>query len=193
MLRISALLLLIPVCIASCCYRRPTSAQSDRFDTHHPRVPVVVCPSCGDLRNRSEHFLWAEARGTSNRWMIGGESGYNFNHARIFADAGTRWWPDGNLTWAHRQQIGIVPFNPNWLLHPEIGIGLHQRYFRCTIFLMCDPPHRPEPEFYWQSFAGIRYAVPNSNVVMVMRAYRLQNFYTQRADWNFGIQLSFRL
>lgn len=196
MVRNVILLLIISTAFTACCYRRPTSAQSDRFETRHPRVPVIECISCGDLKNKPENLLWTEARGTSNRWMLGGEFGFNFDNLRLFADAGTRWWPNGDLTWANRQQIGFVPFNPNWKLHPEIGIGLHQRFFRSNTIIvttMGDQLSRKSPEYYWQTFAGLRYAIPYSNVILGPRVYRLQEFTTNRVDWNFGIQLSFRL
>lgn len=196
MVRNIVLLLVFSLAFTSCCYRRPTSAQSDRWDTHHPQVPVIECIPCGDLRNKPENFIWTEARGTSNRWMVGGEYGFNFDNFRLFADAGTRWWPNGNLTWAHRQQIGFVPFNPNNKIHPEIGIDLHQRYFRSYTTMVTptgDQLIRNSPEYYWQTFAGIRFAIPYSNVVLGTRVYRLQDFSTKAADWNFGIQLSFRL
>ena len=196
MVRNILLLLTVATAFTACCYRRPTSAQSDRFETKRPRVPVIECYECGDLTHRSEMFLFSEAWGTSNKWMLGAEYGYNFSQSRVFADAGIHYWPSRTMGWAYREQIGFVPFNPNWQLHPEIGMGLHQRLYRNEIVIQTptgDQIVRKTPDYFWQTFAGVRYSIRYSNAVIGIRSYRLQNFETRGADWNFGIQLSFRL
>jgi hypothetical protein len=189
-------LLLAIVLLQSCCIRRPTHAQSDRFDTHHPRTPIIECIPCATVKNSATTTLWTEAWGVSNQWMVGIEPGYNFNHVRLFADAGTHWWPSGNMTWAHREQVGIALFNPDLFIRPEFGAGLHQRYYRSEVRMQTSSGEqfvRTPTDFYWQGFGGLRCNVPYSNIEISARVYRLQNLNTAAHDWNFGIQLAFRL
>lgn len=196
MVRNVLLLLITSAVLTSCCYRRPTSAQSDRWETQRPRVPVIECYQCGDLTNRSEMFLFSEAWGTSNKWMVGAEYGYNFYNMRLFSDAGIHYWPSETMGWAYREQIGVVPFNPNRQLHPEIGLGLHQRQYRNEVVISTptgDQIIRKSPDFYWQTFAGLRYSINHTNVVLGLRTYRLEEFSSNNVDWNIGLQVSFRL
>lgn len=182
--------------ISSCCIRRPTHAQSDRLDTHNPFLPIIECIPCSTMKNSPQTSLWTEAWGTSGKWMIGFESGYNFSHVSVFADAGTHWWPGTSMSWAHREQVGIALLDPDAFLRPEMGIGLHQRYYRSGSIINTptgDQFIRKQPDFFWHSFAGIRINIPYSNLTLSMRTFRLQEFEDLKADWNFGIQLSFRL
>lgn len=187
---------LIVITVQSCCIRRKTNAQSDRFDTHNPFLPIVECIECGNLQNRAETMVWTEAYGATNKWMIGIESGYNLKNIRLFADAGTHWWPGGTMSWAHREQIGIVLFNPNWLVRPEFGAGLQQRYYRSGTIVSTpngDQFVRKPHDLLWQSFGGLRVNVPATNMILSLRAYRIRAFQSPGTDWNVGIQLGFRL
>lgn len=186
----------IIVTASSCCIRRPTHAQSDRLDTHNPFLPIVECIPCSTLKNSPEMVLWSEGWGTSGKWMTGIEPGYNFSHLTLFSDVGTHWWPGGSMSWAHREQVGAVFFDTDWMIRPEIGIGLHQRYYRSGLIMNTPTGEqfiRRQPDFFWQSFAGIRVNIPYSNIVLCLRTFRMQQFDEQKADWNFGIQLGFRL
>lgn len=181
--------------ITSCCIRRQTYAQSDRFDTHNPFLPIVECIPCGNLQNTSETSIWTEAYGAIGKWMIGVESGYNFNHFRLFGDAGVHWWPSGKMSWAYREQVGMALLNPNKIFRPEIGIGLQQRYFRGgnTITTPSGDIFQPyAPSMMHQAFMGIRVNIPASNMILSLRTYRIQEFRSSKVDWNIGIQLGFR-
>jgi hypothetical protein len=128
--------------------------------------------------------------------MIGIEPGYNANNLRIYADAGTYLWPSGNMKFSHREQLGIVLLNPDFTLRPEIGVGLHQRFYRNGMYLTTTSGQvfQPEaPDYFWNCFAGLRINIPYSNMVVSTKVYRLQNFEDNRPDWNFGLQFACRL
>ena len=195
MVRIFLLSLIIAAFSESCCFVRPTSAQSDRLETRNPFVPVVECVPCSTFRNKPEFNLWTEAWGTNNKFMIGIEPGYNANYFRVFADAGTYIWPSGNLKFAHREQMGFVLLDPDLFARPEIGFGLSQRYYRNGVNVITSTGNtfvEAAPDFYWQGFMGIRFNVPYSNMVICTRTYRLENFDGSGHDWNFGLQFACR-
>lgn len=195
MVRIFILSFVTAALCQSCCFVRPTSAQSDRFDTHNPRTPIVECIPCSTLRNQPELNLWTEAWGTNNKFMIGVEPGYNANYFRVFADAGTYMWPSGNLKFSHREQIGLVILDPDLSARPEIGVGLHQRYYRSDGNITTPAANailEKQPDLFWQTFAGIRFNIPYSNMVVSTRVYRLENFDGSGHDWNFGLQFACR-
>jgi hypothetical protein len=196
MVRIVIFSLAIAAIAQSCCFVRPTSAQSDRLETRNPFVPVVECVPCYTMRNQPEVNLWTEAWGTNNKFMIGIEPGYNANYFRVFADAGTYMWPSGNLKFSHREQIGLAILDPDLFARPEIGIGLHQRYYRSEGNITTPTgivSMEKQPDLFWQSFFGIRFNIPYSNMVVSTRMYRLENFNGTGHDWNFGLQFACRL
>jgi hypothetical protein len=196
MVRIFVFSLVIAALCQSCCFVRPTSAQSDRFDTHNPRTPIVECIPCSTLRNQPELNLWMESWGTNGKVMFGIEPGYNANHFRVFADAGTYGWFSGSMKWSHREQVGVAIFDPDLFARPELGVGLHQRYYRSGEYQTTPTGQvfvNTPADFYWQTFAGIRFNIPFSNMVVSTRAYRLENFDGSGHDWNFGLQFACRL
>jgi hypothetical protein len=184
----------------SCCVVYPSSAQHDVYDTHKPTIALVECIGCGDNRNTSEHFIRTEFAGLSGNYLFGIEPNFNFNRMSINAFAGVGYWPWPAKKTAFAFQFGFIAVDPNNRIRPEIGFGYNG-------LLVRGPENAPIPihpakqaPLYssgnfngWHGYAGVRIDVPQSNMNISLRIYRLQ-FYKPASFSAFypGIQLGFR-
>lgn len=175
------LLFLPAVCAVSCCILPRSYAQSDRFDTH--KTPFECIP-CKGLTNKPEHFVWVEGYGTSGNASVGMELGYNFNHLRLYGSGGFSWWPSPVRKTTVNGEFGIVGLSPDKYIRPEAGIGLGEWFINEE-----DHPGKLHPAHgfpiaekgqypFWNAYAGMRMAIPYSNISLSLRMYRLNAFGT---------------
>jgi hypothetical protein len=189
------------IVFGSCCIHHKTFAQSDRIDTHRPKFPVIECVPCGNLQNTNENFITTEAFGPSGSFAAGFEMGHNFANLRIYGAAGISYWPFRPPNVTLTGQFGIVGFNPNFPIHPEIGIG----YSEWAISKNYDGSVPLHPSIknvlvgkgnyqMWHAYAGLSIKVPYSNIDLSLRIYKMETLKPQGHDsWYPGIVCGFRL
>jgi len=184
----------------SCCIRNKTFPQSDRFDTHHPNFPVIECKECGDLKNSNEGFFTTEALGPSGGLSFGIELGHNYNNLRIYGSAGVSYWPFRPPTTTFSGQFGIVLFNPNFIIRPEIGIGyadwmINGKQDGLTQLHPSLPKALVGKGSYqsWQAYGGLRIKIPYSSIDLGLRVYKIETLKpTGYNSWYPGIICGFR-
>lgn len=173
------LLLLLPVALlSSCCIKPPRYAQSDLLDTHRK---YFECLPCEGKQNKPESYLTLEGYGPSGKIAAGAEFGYNFMLAGVYGNLNYGWWPSPSKRSTVYGEIGLLGFNPNLSVRPEIGIGMGQWMIRPA-----EQPVRLHPNgnfplvqeghySFWQAYAGIRWSVPATNISVNPRLYYLHD------------------